>query len=148
MTQAFGGLTAIAAIDDLLADAVDRGVVPGAVGVVAGPEGLRHVAAAGSLRAGGRLEVAPDTMFRLMSMTKALTSVAALQLVERGRLRLDQEVATVLPAFAQLQVLEGFDGDTPLLRRPVRQATVRHLLTHTQAWLTASAAASCCVTWR
>jgi CubicO group peptidase (beta-lactamase class C family) len=118
-------------IDALLADAVAGGAVPGAVAVVAGPEGLRHVAAAGTLRAGGDEPVRPDTMFRYMSMTKALVSVAALQLVEQGRLGLDQEVASVLPAFGELEVLEGFDGDTPRLRPPARAATVRHLLTHT-----------------
>jgi CubicO group peptidase (beta-lactamase class C family) len=66
-----------------------------------------------------------------MSMTKALGSVGALQLIEQGQLELDQDVATVLPAFGELQVLEGFDGDRPRLREPNRQATIRNLLTHT-----------------
>ncbi len=70
-------------------------------------------------------------MFALMSMTKAFTSVAALQLVERGELALDQPVADVLPAFDELQVLDGFDGDTPRLRQPASRATIRNLLTHT-----------------
>jgi CubicO group peptidase (beta-lactamase class C family) len=51
--------------------------------------------------------------------------------MEAGRLELDQTVASVLPAFGELQVLTGFDGDRPLLRPPVRQATIRNLLTHT-----------------
>ena len=118
-------------LDAILEDAVATGAVPGAVAVVAGPDGLRHVAAAGSLRAGGTDAVRHDTMFRYMSMTKALVSVAALQLIEQGRLALDQEVASVLPAFAELEVLEGFDGDTPRLRPPARAATIRNLLTHT-----------------
>ena len=119
------------AIDALLERAVATGAVPGAVAVVAGPEGVRHVAAAGRLRVDGDAPVTPDTMFRYMSMTKALTSVAALQLIEQGRLGLDQEVASVLPAFAELPVLDGFDGNTPRLRPPARAATIRHLLTHT-----------------
>jgi CubicO group peptidase (beta-lactamase class C family) len=64
-------------------------------------------------------------------MTKALVSVAALQLIERGEIDLEQPVQDILPAFGVLQVLEGFDGDAPRLRAPERQATVRHLLTHT-----------------
>ncbi len=72
-----------------------------------------------------------DTMFRLMSMTKAFASVAALQLIEQGRLELDQEVASVLPAFGELKVLDGFDGDTPRLREPARQAKIRNLFNHT-----------------
>jgi CubicO group peptidase (beta-lactamase class C family) len=72
-----------------------------------------------------------DTGMLLASMTKAFASVAALQLIERGQLRLDQPVADILPAFGELQVLEGFDGDQPRLRPPVGQATIHNLLTHT-----------------
>ena len=64
-------------------------------------------------------------------MTKALATVAALQLVERGELALDAEVASILPEWGDLQVLEGFDGDTPRLRPPAGQATIRQLMTHT-----------------
>jgi CubicO group peptidase (beta-lactamase class C family) len=124
-------MTALTVIDDLLAGAIERDAVPGAVAVVAGPEGLRHVAASGTLRAGSDDEVREDATFRLMSLTKALTSVAALQLIEQGRLRLDAPVASLLPAFGELQVLEGFDGDTPRLRPPAGAATIRQLLTHT-----------------
>jgi methyl acetate hydrolase len=70
-------------------------------------------------------------MFRLMSMTKALASVGALQLIERGELSPDVEVASILPEFAALEVLEGFDGDTPRVRNQRGSATIRHLLTHT-----------------
>jgi methyl acetate hydrolase len=70
-------------------------------------------------------------MFFIASMTKALTSAAALQLMERGELELERPVADILPAFGELQVLEGFDGDEPRLRPPVRQATIRELFTHT-----------------
>src|ERR1035441_8589516 len=49
----------------------------------------------------------------------------------QGKLELEQPVADALPAFAELAVLEGFDGDTPRLRPAARQATIRNLLTHT-----------------
>src|SRR5262249_24782834 len=73
-----------------------------------------------------------DTIFRLASMTKAVTSVAAMQLVEQGKLQLDQPIGNVLPELAAPQVLEGFDeSGTPRLRPAKRPITLRHLLTHT-----------------
>jgi methyl acetate hydrolase len=70
-------------------------------------------------------------MFRNASMTKALATAGALQLVEQGRLDLDATVESILPQFGELQVLEGFDGDTPRLRAPKTKATIRQLATHT-----------------
>jgi len=121
----------VQAIDELLDRAVETGAVPGVVGIVVAPDGVLYERAAGRLRVDGDAPVVPDTMFRIASMTKALTSVAALQLVEDGRLELEQTVASVLPEFGDLQVLEGFDGGAPRLRPPARPVTVRHLLTHT-----------------
>ncbi len=118
-------------IDGLLADAVDRGLAAGFAVVVTDAEDELYLGAAGSLTAGGDRPVTPDTLFRIASMTKPLVTVGALQLIESGRLRLDDEVASILPAFGRLQVLEGIDGDTPKLRAPTSAATIRNLLTHT-----------------
>ena len=112
-------------IDQLLETATEAGVAPGFVAVVTGRDGTRYEHATGAAPAG------MDTVFRIASMTKALTSVAALQLVERGELELEQPVESVIPKFAELQVLDGFDGDEPRLRPPARPVTLRHLLTHT-----------------
>ena len=71
------------------------------------------------------------TMFRNASMTKAVATTAALQLVEQGRLGHDATVESILPEFGRLQVLDGFDGDKPRLRPPASKATVRQLMTHT-----------------
>ena len=117
--------------EEVLEAAVADATLPGAVAVVTGPDGAARELRAGTLAVGSELPVSSDTMFRLMSMTKALATVGALQLIEQGRLALDQEVASVLPAFGELKVLEGFDGDTPRLREPTRRATIKHLLTHT-----------------
>ena len=117
-------------IDELLERAYDDGVVPGVVAMVADREGIIYEGAAGA---------APETLFRIASMTKALTSVAALQLIEQGQLALDQTVASVLPEFGALQLLEGFDGDEPRLRKLSREPTIQHLLTHTSGlsyWFT------------
>src|ERR1019366_920888 len=74
----------------------------------------------------------PDALFRIASMTKAITSVAALQLVEAGRLRFDDPAERHLPALGGLHVFDSFDGVTGDYRvRPAaRPITVRHLLTH------------------
>jgi CubicO group peptidase (beta-lactamase class C family) len=73
-----------------------------------------------------------DTVMRLFSMTKAITAVAAMQLVERGALSLDGPIADVLPQLAKPQVLEGFDAsDKPILRPAKGHITLRQLLTHT-----------------
>jgi methyl acetate hydrolase len=120
------------AIKGVLEAAVSSGAVPGAVATVVGRDGPLGLAAAGTTRAdeqGAPLE--PDARFRIASMTKALTSVAALQLIEQGKFGLDDEVGSVLPAWKELQVLDGWDGDQPRLREPKTQATIRNLLTHT-----------------
>jgi CubicO group peptidase (beta-lactamase class C family) len=119
------------AIDELLERAVSDNVVPGVVAVAGDRDGTLYEGAFGRLRVGGDQPARTDTVIRIASMTKAITSVAALQLIERGSLELEQPVADVVPAFAALQVLDGFDGEEPRLRAPVRAATVRHLLTHT-----------------
>jgi hypothetical protein len=67
-----------------------------------------------------------DTTFRIASMTKAVTSVAAMQLVEQGRLQLDQRVGNILPELSAPQVLEGFnDAGAPRLRPVRRPITLR-----------------------
>ncbi len=121
------------ALDGLLSEAVDAGHVPGIACVVSTRDGVAYEGAAGRLDATdpASAAVGTDTVFRLASMTKAMASVAVLQLVEDGRLALDTPVQDVLPEFAQLQVLEGFDGDEPRLRAPSRPPTITDLLTHT-----------------
>jgi len=119
------------AIDRVLQDAVAAGTVPNVVAMAADRDGVIYEGAAGPRVAGGSEPVTPDSIFRLASMTKLLTTAAALQLIEDDKLEVDEPVETYRPEFAQLQVLEGFDGDTPRWRPPAKQATVRHLLTHT-----------------
>jgi methyl acetate hydrolase len=116
------------ALDDVLLAAVDAGAVPHVVAVVADRDGIVYEGSAGEL--GGRPPTA-RTPFQIKSMTKLVTSVLALQLAERGHLDLDTPVRSLLPEFADLQVLDGFDGDTPRLRPPATEATVRHLSAQT-----------------
>jgi methyl acetate hydrolase len=124
-------VTMTARIDEKLQAAVAAGAVPGVVAMAAGPDGVLYEGAAGKRSAAADDPITPDTMMRIASMTKMVTTTAALQLIERGSLSLDAPVAEYRPEFADLPVLTGFDGDTPQLRGPGVQATVRHLVTHT-----------------
>src|SRR5579863_3077970 len=117
--------------DEVLTAAVDAGAVPGVVGMAADADGAVYEGAAGKRSAAADDPITPDTVMRIASMTKAVTTTAALQLVERGLLDLEAPVAHYRPEFANLSVLTGFDGDVPQLRPASAQATVRHLVTHT-----------------
>ena len=105
--------------------------VPGAVAMVGDGNGVRAAAASGMRDPATGAPMALDTIFQIASMTKAIASVAALQLVERGALALDAPIGGVLPGLADPMVIDGFDGDLPRLRPARRPITVRHLLTHT-----------------
>lgn len=117
--MAFDGSAVRAVLDG----AVAKGAVHGIAALVVGRDGPLFHHAAGEARA--------DTVFRNASMTKAVATTGALQLMEQGRLNLDATVESILPEFGRLQVLDGFDGDTPRLRPPASAATVRQLMTHT-----------------
>ncbi|MET0720599.1 MAG: serine hydrolase domain-containing protein, partial [Tardiphaga sp.] len=85
--------------------------------------------------AGARAGMSADTVFSIASMTKLLTSVAAMQLVERGKLKLDEPAARIDPELGSPQVLDGFDAKgTPQLRAARKPITLRHLLTHTSGF--------------
>ena len=76
-----------------------------------------------------------DSVFWIASMTKAVTTAAAMQMVEQGKLKLDQPASEILPDLASAQVLEGFDAtDKPQLRPVKRPVTLRQLLTHTAGY--------------
>ncbi len=119
-------------IDKVLQDAVDSGAVPNVVAIAADRNGVIYEGAAGPRVAGESDDpVTPDTHYRIMSMTKMVATAAALQQMEKGNLDLDGPISDYCPEFADLQVLEGWDGDTPKLRAPASQATVKQLITHT-----------------
>ena len=106
--------------------------LPCAVGMIVDRDGVRFAQALGVTDVGDPAPVSVDTPFQIASMTKALVSVAALQLVEQGRLGLDDPIGGVLPDLADPQVLTGFDAEgQPQMRPAVRPITLRHLLTHT-----------------
>ena len=112
---------ATAGLDDVLRTAVERKRVPGVVAVVATPEGVAYRAAFG---------MSPDAVFAIASMTKPITSVAVMQLVETGRVKLDEPASTYLPELDSVRVLEN-----GALRAPKSRMTVRQLLTHTSGFV-------------
>ena len=119
-------------IDQVLAHAVESGAVPHVAAIVADADGIRYEGGAGVRIAGESDDpVHAGTQFRIMSMTKMVCTAAALRQVERGELELDAPVDSFCPEFAELPVLEGFDGGTPKLRPCGGRATVRQLITHT-----------------
>ncbi len=119
----------------LVQGAVASGAVPGAVAMIGDSEGVIAEAAAGVCASGGAAAMRADTVFWLASMTKPVVSVAAMQLVERGKLSLTTEVGSLVPRLAAPQVLEGFDAaGRPRLRPARRPITLHHLLTHTSGF--------------
>lgn len=120
-------------IDAVLRAAVEARQVPGVVAMAATDKGVIYEGVFGVRDLGtGGPAMTRDTVFRIASMTKAVTSVAAMQLVEQGKLALDAPVPPIDSALSTPQVLEGFDASgAPQLRPAKRPITLRHLLTHT-----------------
>jgi len=124
------GATALSAF---LKTATDRGDVPGVVVAVVNKDGSLYHEAFGVSSTVRRTPMTKDTIFNMASMTKPVTSVAIMMLVDEGKLKLDDEVAKYLPKYRNPLVISKFndaDGsyETRAAKRPI---TIRHLLTHT-----------------
>src|SRR5829696_5013293 len=98
-------------MDDVLDRAVEDGGIPGVVATAANRDGVIYEGAFGKREHGGAVDMTLDTVFYLASMTKAVTCVAAMQQVERGKIDLDEPIGRVVPELAEPQVLDGFDAD-------------------------------------
>src|SRR5215468_781146 len=122
-----------AGIDAALRGAVERKDVPGVVALVTDRGRVLYQGAFGTADVSTGRALTADALFRIASMTKPITSTAAMQLIEQGRFGLDDPVEKYLPEFANLKVFESFDAATGAYRlRPAsRPPTVRHILTHT-----------------
>jgi CubicO group peptidase (beta-lactamase class C family) len=125
-------MTEFSKVDEVLGSSIDRGDLPGVVAMAAARDEIVYQAAFGRRALADEAAMSIDTVFWIASMTKAITSTAAMQLVEQGKLALDHQIADVLPELSAPQVLEGFDpSGEPRLRPAKRPITLRHLLTHT-----------------
>jgi methyl acetate hydrolase len=125
-------MDAISAFDAAVKQRVDAGEVPGVAAILFDTGGNRYEAAHGRRSVATNAPMEMDTIFWFASMTKAIVSAAAMQLVEQNRVQLDEPVAKYLPALGAPKVLEGFDADgAPRLRPATRAITPRLLLNHT-----------------
>jgi methyl acetate hydrolase len=122
-------------IDRVLDDLVKSGAAPGVVAMVVNDHGPLYSGAAGTNGVGRSEPMTVDTIFWYASMTKALVAAGAMQLVEQGRLKLDEPASDILPELAAVKVLDGFEADgSPKLRPAKRPITPRQLLTHTAGY--------------
>ena len=122
---------ALERLDRHFARLVDEGKLPGFLVAVARGGRVAHLTAYGARDVAAGLPVESDTLWRIYSMTKPVTAVAALMLMEEGRLSLDDPVGRHLPAFAQPRVYESGPDDEVRTRPPSGPLLVRHLMTHT-----------------
>jgi methyl acetate hydrolase len=128
-------LGAAASLDDVLRTGIQRRKIPAVAAMVATAEKITYQGAFGKRDMASGVNVTPDSIFAIASMTKAITSTAALQLLEQGKVKLDEPVSKHIPQFAMLQVLDGFDAaGKPNLRPPRTPVTLRHMLTHTSGF--------------
>ena len=120
----------MSAKQDVLDKAVADGDAPFLVAMTANADGVTWTGASGEA-APGRA-AAPDTVYRIFSMTKAVGSTAAMMLIDRGKIGMDDQVDKYLPQAADLKVIEGFDDNgAARLRAPASKPTIRQLATHT-----------------
>jgi methyl acetate hydrolase len=122
-----------AALSKQLASSVERGDTPGVVALVVDRNGVLYEGSAGKLDVGRNIPMPVDAIFNIASMTKPVTSVAIMMLLEEGKLRVDDPVSKYLTGFDNLQVITKFnEQDGTYETRPAKRAmTVRHLLAHT-----------------
>jgi CubicO group peptidase (beta-lactamase class C family) len=119
-------------LDVALSAAAELRPATGFVAMASAPGVQPYLGAFGRRGTDAEDAMATDSIFWIASFTKLVTSIVALQLIEDGALALDQTVASILPDFADLPILEGFDGTgAPRLREATDAPTIRHLLTHT-----------------
>lgn len=121
------------AIDSYLADALERTEIPGFVALVTSPDGTIYSSAFGQQDVAGGRAMRTDAIFRIASMTKPVTAVAVMMLVEEGLVSLDDPIDKFLPGVVRNEVLASFDAKS--LQYTTRPAatpvTVRHLMTNT-----------------
>jgi methyl acetate hydrolase len=124
-----------AQIDQVLRQKCEAKEIPGVVAMAATGGEVIYQGAFGKRDLGKDDPMTADSVFWIASMTKAITCAAGMQLVEQGKLSLDEPIGKLLPDLANPQVLEGFDASgEPKLRPAKKPITLRHLMTHTAGY--------------
>jgi methyl acetate hydrolase len=128
-------LLAAGSLDQTLRDSMTRRMIPCVVAMAATADKTTYTGAVGKRDSASGIAVKPDSIFAIASMTKAITTTAAMQLVEQGKVQLHEPVSMYLPELGKLDVLTGFDGaGKPILRTASKPVTLHHLLTHTSGF--------------
>lgn len=127
---------ASADIGGILKSSLQQHKIPAAVAMAATANKVTYTGAFGMRDSKSGIAVTPESIFFIASMTKPVTSVAAMQLVEQGKLKLDEPAGTYIPELGKLQVLHGFDPKSgkPILKPATKPVTLRTLLTHTSGF--------------
>ncbi len=113
---------------------VEAGEAPGYVTAIMRQGKILHFDTVGYRNIEAKTPMSRDTIFRIMSMTKPIVSVATMMLVEEGRIRLTDNISKFIPAFAKQQVYVSGEGDSMVLAPAKRQIQIRNLLTHTSGY--------------
>jgi len=121
----------LARIPDFFQSYIDTGKLPCVSTLLSRGGEVAHLECRGSMEMGGDVPVAADTIYRIYSMTKPITAVAAMILFEEGKLRLEHPVSRYLPEYGDVQVWDGGTAQAPSLRAPDRAMTLLDLFTHT-----------------
>ncbi len=122
-------------IDQAFRQASDARKVPGVVALAATDKEIIYQGAFGKRDLGKADAMTIDSVFWIASMTKAVTASAAMQLIEQGKLSLNDPIGKILPNLAAPQVFDGFDAaGAPKVRAAKRPITLRHLMTHTAGY--------------
>jgi methyl acetate hydrolase len=121
-----------ASIEETLNSGVERQRIPAAAAMVASADKAVYSGAFGKRDSASTNPLTVDAIFNIASMTKAITCAAAMQMVERGKLTLDEPASKYLPALGKVEVLHGYDAaGKPILKPPVKTITLGNLMTHT-----------------
>src|SRR5579863_2129433 len=124
-----------AGIDQTLRASLKTHKIPACVAMAATADKITYSGAFGKRDSASGVDVNADSIFVIASMTKPVTSVAAMQLVEQGKLKLDEPASTYIKELGSLQVLHGFDETgKPILKPATKPVTLRTLLTHTSGF--------------
>jgi methyl acetate hydrolase len=127
------GQNAPTEIDAILQRAVQQGTIPGVVAMVTNKDRVLYEGAFGLMDVGNKKPMTKDAIFRIASMTKPVTSVAVMMLVEQGKLSLDDPVSKYVPSFKDREVIATFNASdaTFTTNRATKEVLIRHLLTNT-----------------
>ena len=123
-------------LGDILEAGVEGGRIPGVIAIASSSDREIFQGAAGTRDLSDGTPMTVDTIVRIASLTKAITSAAVMQLIESGKIGLDDPASEYLPRLAGIEVLEGFNAEGEPMRRPPKSpVTIRQLLTHTSGYV-------------